>query len=138
MPTLEPLLIQPFSHMQLRVARHTNDLKIIIAFYTELVGLQNLGSFSDHDGYNGVFLGYENKDWHLEFTESSEPPSHSSDEDDLLVFYTDSDEEFNKSIARFEEKGLKAIPAKNPYWNLHGKQFLDPDGFAIIITKKRS
>jgi len=124
--------------MQLRVARHTNNLKAIIAFYTELVGLQILGSFSDHDGYNGVFLGYENKDWHLEFTESSDSPTHASDEDDLLVFYADSDEDFKKTIARFEDNGLKATPAKNPYWKIHGKQFLDPDGFAIMITKKRS
>lgn len=43
--------------MKLRVARHTTNLNAISDFYTQLLGMKVLGSFSGHDSYDGVFLG---------------------------------------------------------------------------------
>ena len=58
--------------------------------------IKNFRYFKNHNTYNGVFLGLQNKDWHLEFTESNEKVNHHSDKDDLLVFYFDSQEKINK------------------------------------------
>ena len=121
--------------MKFRVARHTHKLSPIIKFYTEILGLEILGSFEKHDDYDGVFLGHTKSNWHLEFTVSNEKPDHRSDEDDLLVFYSSSQKEYEDILQRFKEHGHEAKLAKNPYWNSNGSYFLDPDGFGIIITK---
>ncbi|MBK8723789.1 MAG: hypothetical protein IPL95_16520 [Saprospiraceae bacterium] len=43
--------------MTFRYARHTSDLESIEKFYTEIVGLEKLGGFKNHNHYNGLFLG---------------------------------------------------------------------------------
>jgi catechol-2,3-dioxygenase len=48
--------------MKFRYARHTNDLKSIVDFYTKIIGLKKLGSFENHSNYNGVFIGLPNLD----------------------------------------------------------------------------
>ena len=42
--------------MQLRIARHTERLVELVAFYRDGMGLKEVGGFRDHDGYSGVFL----------------------------------------------------------------------------------
>lgn len=123
--------------MKFRMARHTNKLEKIINFYSNLLGLEILGSFSDHDFYDGVFLGKQGLDWHLEFTVSDHHPIHTPDEDDLLVFYFDTDEEYKKTINRLTMAGIKKEEAKNPYWNKNGILFKDPDGFGVIISMNK-
>lgn len=61
--------------MNFRYARHTRDLNKIERFYTEVVGLENLGGFKNHSGYDGLFLGHRNTSWHLEFTVSEDLPT---------------------------------------------------------------
>lgn len=58
--------------MIFRNARHTHNLNSIIKFYTTILKLEVLGNFKNHNGYDGVFLGKENTDWHLEFTSRNE------------------------------------------------------------------
>ena len=123
--------------MELRVARHTQDLKKIRHFYTHILGLTFLGSFEDHDSYSGIFLGLAGENWHLEFTISIEAPQHHGDPDDLLVFYSKSDEHYQSILERLEENGIESLKSKNPYWDNHGAFIKDPDGFGIIIAKKR-
>lgn len=82
--------------MKFRYARHNRSLADITTFYTEIVGLQKLGGFEDHDDYDGVFLGLENENWHLEFTASSDMSQSNFDEDDALVFYLPSKEELEQ------------------------------------------
>ena len=62
--------------MTLRFARHTNDLEAIKSFYITILDFELLGSFENHNNYNGVFLGFQNADWHLEFTVSNEKTNH--------------------------------------------------------------
>ena len=76
--------------MRVRFARHSKDIKVLTKFYIDILGMAVLGSFQDHDDYNGVFLGYRDKDWHLEFTESNDDPSASYNDDDAIVFYLES------------------------------------------------
>ena len=123
--------------MQFRAARHTNDLKAITEFYTKVLGLQVLGSFEDHDGYNGVFLGMPGESWHLEFTQSEDAAQHMPDADDLLVLYPATRAGYEAIRQRIADAGLSLLKAQNPYWQRHGLHVADPDGFGVVISDQR-
>jgi hypothetical protein len=40
--------------MQLHVARHTERLDEVVAFYGDGIGLNEIGGFRDHDGSSSV------------------------------------------------------------------------------------
>lgn len=122
--------------MKLRVARHTDSLQVLTDFYTQLLGMQILGSFTGHAGYDGIFLGLPGADWHLEFTTSADAPVHQPDEDDLLVFYPDSAAQYWELIERFKQAGVPEVVAKNPYWCANGNMYADPDGYGVVVVKK--
>ena len=124
--------------MTFRYARHTNNLTSLVEFYTKVLGFEQLGDFQDHDGYNGVFLGIAGQSWHLEFTESEEAADHRPDDDDLLVFYLDSADEFRAATKRAEDMSCLSKASKNPYWQKNGVELTDPDGFGVILTVKES
>lgn len=130
-----PIALYNIKMMKFRSARHTNKLKPLICFYHDLLGLPILGEFMGHDGYNGVFLGPVNADWHLEFTESDEKATHQPDDDDLLVFYCTLPQ-YNEIITKLAAHNIPEIYPKNPYWALNGKAYRDPDGFSIVLTVK--
>jgi len=120
--------------MNFRFARHTDNLEPIIKSYRDLLGLEVIGEFNNHDKYDGVFIGKVGLNWHLEFTTSEESPKHQTDKDDLLVFYLESEEEYISVKQKFDDNGLSSVQSKNPYWNNNGSTYLDPDGFRIVIT----
>jgi catechol 2,3-dioxygenase-like lactoylglutathione lyase family enzyme len=123
--------------MTFRYARHTNDLEALKGFYTSFLGLQVLGDFRGHEGYDGVFLGWEGADWHLEFTSSTEKPMHQFDADDLLVFYFNSSMEIMAVVERLRRNNIPEVEAKNPYWKSNGHTFTDPDGQRIVVSLKQ-
>ena len=57
--------------MTFRYARHTNNLEQLKSFYIDVLGLELLGGFENHDGYDGAFIGKQDENWHLEFTQSA-------------------------------------------------------------------
>ena len=120
--------------MTFRFARHTNNLEKIKSFYTEVLGLEILGGFQNHNNYDGVFIGKSNENWHLEFTQNQEKANHSFDDDDILVFYPKTKIEYDLILQNIQNKNIKLIESKNPYWNENGKLFLDPDGYRIVIS----
>ena len=121
-------------YMTLRVARHTNNLDKLIEFYTKILALEILGSFKDHAGYDGVFIGKKEAQWHLEFTSNEEQAEHSFDDHDVLVFYPTSKSSFQKVKENIQAHKLSILKAKNPYWNDNGILVQDPDGFNVIIS----
>lgn len=124
--------------MKFRVARHTNDLEKVKKFYISVLGFDILGSFENHDDYDGIFLGKPNLDWHLEFTKSSEVVEFNYNEDDIFVFYPDTTIEYDSLIENIKKQNITFIKAKNPYWNdseiSEVKMILDPDGYRIVIS----
>ena len=120
--------------MNFRIARHTADLTRITEFYTSILNFEVLGSFENHDNYNGVFLGKRDLDWHLEFTTSDSEAQHSFDQDDLLVFYPTSRVEYYSILNNITQSGISIQKAKNPYWNENGIMIKDPDGYRIVIS----
>nr|WP_294938862.1 VOC family protein [uncultured Flavobacterium sp.] len=124
--------------MILRVARHTDDLEKIKAFYVGILGFEVLGSFENHASYDGIFIGKPGSDWHLEFTKSGKKANHFSDEDDILVLYPETISEYNQLITNLLHNNISTITPNNPYWNVNGKMILDPDGFRIIISNLKA
>jgi hypothetical protein len=77
--------------MTVRIARHTDDLEKIEAFYINILGFERLGGFQNHNNYDGIFIGKPDLDWHFEFTKSFSKANHVFDEDDVFVIYPSSD-----------------------------------------------
>ena len=119
--------------MTLRVARHTNDLEKIEAFYINILGFERLGGFQDHNNYDGVFIGKPNLSWHFEFTKSNDVANHSFDDDDVIVLYPETISEY-KDLINHINKTVAFIKPKNPFWSENGKMFLDPDGYRIVVS----
>lgn len=124
--------------MKLRVARHTDDLEKIKSFYIDILDFELLGSFENHNDYDGIFIGKPNLDWHFEFTKSNEIANHIFDEDDILVLYPETFSEYNILINKFLNDNISIIKSRNPYWDENGKMFLDPDGYRIIISNLKA
>lgn len=122
--------------MTLRYARHTTNLQQIEQFYTEIVRLEKLGEFQNHQTYDGIFLGHPNLNWHLEFTRSNTKPDHKFDGDDILVFYVNSEVELSAIRQKINKNCIKIEVPKNPYWHKNGIMISDPDGFKIIFSVK--
>ncbi|TRW99076.1 VOC family protein [Flavobacterium gawalongense] len=120
--------------MNLRIARHTDDLEKIEDFYVNILGFERLGGFQNHNNYDGVFIGKPKLDWHFEFTQSDAKANHTFDQDDVTVLYSKTISEHNQFIDRLVANNISIITANNPYWNENGKMFLDPDGFRIVIS----
>jgi hypothetical protein len=120
--------------MILRVARHTDNLEKVINFYVDILGLEVLGEFKNHNGYDGIFIGKPDSEWHLEFTISQENPEHVFDEDDILVFYPKTTEELDCVLNKIRGKNIEIRESKNPYWNDNGILIKDFDNHNVIIS----
>ncbi len=128
--------------MKLRFARHTNNLEKVKSFYINVLGLELLGSFENHNNYDGIFIGKPNLGWHLEFTKSDGIVYFNFGEEDYLVFYPENEIEYHEIINRILANKIEFIESRNPYWNdpelSGGKLILDPDGFGIIISNLKT
>ncbi len=120
--------------MTFRYARHTTNLQEIEKFYTEIIGLEKIGSFENHNDYDGLFLGHKNSNWHLEFTTSTNKPNSKFDQDDILVFYLNSEIELAQIKKTLKQKNINLEAPKNPYWSENGIMISDPDRFKVVFT----
>jgi catechol 2,3-dioxygenase-like lactoylglutathione lyase family enzyme len=123
------------SSMELRVARHTDRLDEVVAFYRDGVGLPELGRFTEHDGYDGVFLAIPGTGSHLEFTTGGDQPASAPHPESLLVLYLETQQELDAIAARIEPS--ETTPA-NPYWQRCARAFADPDGYQVLLTVRAS
>ncbi|MUT64647.1 VOC family protein [Paenibacillus sp. NEAU-GSW1] len=119
---------------QFRVARPTHQLRKIVDFYSTGLGLEIVGSFENHDGYDGIMLGLPSVSYHLEFTQHEDatpilPPS----DDNLLVFYIPDLEARNAIVSRLSAMGYPEVEPENPYWKQNGVTICDPDGWRIVL-----
>jgi catechol 2,3-dioxygenase-like lactoylglutathione lyase family enzyme len=119
--------------MQLRVARHTDRLADVVAFYRDGLGLTVIGGFRDHGGYDGCFLAVPGTGAHLELTSGGAHPAPEPHPESLLVLYLGDAAAVEAAAARL---GEPVAPA-NPYWAEHGLTFEDPDGFRVVLVPRR-
>jgi hypothetical protein len=78
-----------WSAMKVRIARHTERLDEVVAFYRDRVGLPEVGRFSGHDGYDGVFLDIPGTGAHLELTSGGGHRAPRPHPESVLVLYFD-------------------------------------------------
>ena len=117
--------------MDLRIARHTERLDEVAAFYRDGIGLVEIGGFRDHDGYDGVFLELPGTGAHLELTAGGEHGAPAPHPESLLVLYLGDDQAVRAVVTRV---GAEPVRPANPYWAEHGVTFEDPDGFRVVLV----
>jgi chromate reductase, NAD(P)H dehydrogenase (quinone) len=117
--------------VRLRVARHTDDLPAVVAFYRDVVGFPEVCRFEDHDGYDGVILEVPGTQTHLEFTTGGGHGAAQPHPENLLVLY------FDNVAARdelAERIGQPTVRPDNPYWERRALTFADPDGWQLVLA----
>jgi len=121
---------------QIRIARPTDRLDEVVAFYREGLGLEQIGGFADHDGYTGVMLGLPDRRLHLEFTAHAEgSPGAAPSADNLLVLYVGDAERRDAIAAQLRRVGSEPVKAENPFWEaVGGLTFEDPDAWRVVLV----
>src|SRR4051794_28379880 len=117
--------------MRLRVARHTDDLESVVAFYRDLVGLPEIGGFTGHDGYDGAFLEIPGTGAHLELTTGGGHAATPPHPESLLVLYLDARAQLDAIAQRI---GAAPVRPANPYWERTAVTFADPDGHHVVLV----
>jgi catechol 2,3-dioxygenase-like lactoylglutathione lyase family enzyme len=120
--------------MQVRVARHTERLDELVAFYRDGLGLKEIGGFRDHAGYDGVFLELPGTGAHLELTSGGAHGAPAPHPESLLVLYLGDASAVRAVAARL---AVDPVAPANPYWAGHGLTFADPDGFRVVLVPER-
>lgn len=119
---------------QYRIARPTKNLKAITKFYNEILGFEIIGSFVNHNGYDGIMLGLPNEKYHLEFTQNLfQEYLPMPTKENLLVFYFGSNEEYFFAIDRMKNLGIESVEPENPYWESKSMTYEDPDKWRIVF-----
>ena len=120
---------------QVRIARPTDNLQQLERFYCEGLGLIKLGSFTDHEGYDGVMLGLPNHVYHLEFTQHKNgSPCPAPSKDNLLVLYIPDQASIKSVIDRLSQMGYPEVEPENPYWKTKQAVTIeDPDGWRVVL-----
>lgn len=125
--------ISELGKAHLRVARPTDQMSEIVEFYVGGLGFEIIGSFQDHEGFDGVMVGHPASLYHLEFTHhDGSPVGRAPTQDHLLVFYLDDADEWQKAVERMQKHGYGPVSSYNPYWDTRGKTFEDPDGYRVV------
>ncbi|WP_244501812.1 VOC family protein [Stappia sp. ES.058] len=121
----------------LRVARPTNDLAPLERFYMQGAGFRRLAAFSDHVGFSGTIIGYPGAPWHLELVqEHGEIAPRAQSPEHLLVLYLPDPADWRVAVDRMTAHGYEPVPAHNPYWEVAGTTFEDPDGFRLVFQNR--
>lgn len=124
--------------VHLRVARPTEHMDEVVRFYRDGLGFHVIGSFEDHDGFDGVMLGHSGQQYHLEFTRKrGHFPGRAPTAENLLVFYLPDSETWATAVARMHSCGYASVRPFNPYWEHNGTTFEDPDGYRVVLAKAR-
>lgn len=122
--------------LALRVARPTDQLETVAAFYRDGLELEELARFADHAGFDGVILGLPGAPWHLELTHAhGHTVGPAPNADHLLTFYFPEETVWAAVVSRLERLGHRPVASFNPYWDDHGVSFEDPDGYRVVLHR---
>ncbi len=128
--------LAPAPAPHLRIARPVRDLARSVEMYRRGLGLEVLGSFTDHDGFDGAMLGTPGASYHFELTSCrSHPVSPSPTPEDLVVLYLPVRSEWEAACAAMLAAGFRRVASFNPYWEASGATFQDPDGYRLVLQQ---
>jgi GNAT superfamily N-acetyltransferase len=118
-----------------RVARPTDRLEEVVAFYADGLGLARLGGFLDHDGFDGVMLGPPGGTWHVEFTRRRRHAAagRAPSAEHVLVLYLPDRAAWQAAVDRLIAAGHRPIAPVNPYWARSALTFADPEGYGVVL-----
>lgn len=121
--------------IRVRVARQTDQLEALKRFYCDGLGLEVIGSFTGHAGYDGLIVGLPGKEYQLEFVHHQDgSPGQSSNKENLLVFYIEDAAAAQQMVAKLNDMGYPSVPAENPWWDDHNAYTIeDPDGYRVVL-----
>jgi hypothetical protein len=104
--------------------------------YRSGLGLRIVGSFEDHEGFDGVMLGLAGSGYHFEFTRHrTHPVAPAPTAEELVVFYLPSKIEWQAACARMLAAGFTRVASFNPYWDERGRTYADPDGYRVVLQR---
>jgi hypothetical protein len=104
--------------------------------YCRGLGLGIIGSFQNHEGFDGVMLGLEGSSYHFEFTHCpTHPVAPAPTAEDLLVFYIPAPAEWEAACTSMLAAGFKQVSSFNPYWENRGHTYEDPDGYRVVLQQ---
>lgn len=118
----------------LRIARPVTDLERTKAMYCSGLGLRLIGSFENHDGFDGIMLGDPLSAYHFEFTRCREDPvAPTPTHEDLIVLYIAEPAEWTLRCTAMMTAGFTCVDSFNPYWDRDGQTFEDADGYRVVL-----
>jgi catechol 2,3-dioxygenase-like lactoylglutathione lyase family enzyme len=104
--------------------------------YRRGLGLHVVGSFEDHEGFDGVMLALPGADYHFELTYCrAHPVAPAPTPEDLVVLYVPAAAEWRTACASMLAAGFTPVASHNPYWEARGRTFEDPDGYRIVLQQ---
>ena len=130
---------RPLSQSMVRFARPTDNLDEIVSMYKNGLNMDKFFEFRDHDGFDGVILGFRNNlSYHIEFVhEKGETVGKAPTKDNLFVFYVKDKDEFEQTCQRMIKYGFKSVKSYNPYWDdNNAKTFEDIDGYRVVLSNE--
>jgi len=118
----------------LRIARPVSDPARSAQMYCNGLDLAILGSFKDHDGFDGVMVGAPAECHHFEFTyRAAHPVAPTPTAEDLVVLYLPREDEWTTACIRMLAAGFTQVASLNPYWETRGRTFADSDGYRTVL-----
>nr|GFD53736.1 hypothetical protein [Tanacetum cinerariifolium] len=97
---------------KLRVARPTNDLAALRKFYVGALGMSELYSFKQHNGFDGLMAGHPQAPYHLEFTsQAGHVAARAPSPEHLLVLYYPELASWEAAVVRLRTHGYEPVPA---------------------------
>jgi catechol 2,3-dioxygenase-like lactoylglutathione lyase family enzyme len=120
----------------IRLARPTDNIEALLPFYRDGLGFKVIGSFEDHQGFDGIMLGHSQAPYHLEFTvHRGHRVGKAPSQEHLLVFYLPDPQQWKQALERMAAAGFTPVASYNPYWDVQGKTFEDADGYRVVLQQ---
>ncbi len=104
--------------------------------YCRGLGLRVVGSFQNHEGFDGVMLASANAGYHFEFTRCrTHAVAPTPTPEDLMVLYIPNETEWTTRCNDMLAAGFTQVASFNPYWDNCGRTFEDPDGYRVVLQQ---
>ena len=123
------------TYVRFRSARPALDLVALERFYVDALGCSKLAAFTGHDDFDGLVVGAPDAGWQVEFlVERGRVALPPPDPEQLLVFYVRDRAALDARCLTMDAAGCERVAPNNPYWQVHGVTYRDPEGYAVVIA----